>query len=209
MHNLAPNYSIGDNFKLRSTFVLYALRPTFVLQTMGQFHQHSTSSFYMRRSQKRKKDWQLDCLFALSGSASVKASHIMLMKLTPCGKTLSVNLQMQKVLIKWWWSWSDHMCKSWKERLPWGKGIEQTTDTFLDQDIYEGKNIEDLSLKDKLLSVQFHQHFMHKFFMRKFVQSQNLSRKKLLKRLLYKNVCVKCWWNWLLGRSFYSFKNVR
>jgi len=63
MHNLSPNYSIGDNFKLRSTFVLYALRPTFVLQTMGQFHQHSTSSFYMRRSQKRKKDWQLDCLF--------------------------------------------------------------------------------------------------------------------------------------------------
>jgi len=31
--------------------------------TRCQFHQYSTFSFYVGRSQKRKKDWQLDCLF--------------------------------------------------------------------------------------------------------------------------------------------------
>ncbi len=37
----------------------------------GQFHQRSTISFCMRRSWKCKKDWQLDCLFALLGSAKL------------------------------------------------------------------------------------------------------------------------------------------
>jgi len=32
-----------------------------------QFHQHFRCSFYARRSQKCKKDWQLDCLFYASG----------------------------------------------------------------------------------------------------------------------------------------------
>ena len=41
----------------------------------GQFHQHSTSSFYACRSQKRKKDRQLKLLFALLGSARVKAAR--------------------------------------------------------------------------------------------------------------------------------------
>jgi len=48
-----------------------------------QFHQHSTSSFYARRHQKRKKNCQVNQLFVLLGSASVKASHRMLVKLTP------------------------------------------------------------------------------------------------------------------------------
>jgi hypothetical protein len=48
-----------------------------------QFRQHSTYSFCTQRSQKCKKDWQLDYLFALSGSAHVKAARRMLMKLTP------------------------------------------------------------------------------------------------------------------------------
>jgi len=37
----------------------------------------------MRRSQKRKKDNQVVSLFALLGSAPVKAASKMLMKLTP------------------------------------------------------------------------------------------------------------------------------
>ena len=44
-----------------------------LLSLWGQFHQYSTSSFYARRSQKRKKDSQLKLLLALSGSLSVKA----------------------------------------------------------------------------------------------------------------------------------------
>jgi len=48
----------------------------------GQFHQHFTWSFYTWRSQKRKKDLWLDCLFALLGSSSVNAAGRMLMKLT-------------------------------------------------------------------------------------------------------------------------------
>ncbi len=49
----------------------------------GQFHQCSTSSFCTHRSQKPKKDWQLDCFFALSGSACRKVACKTLMKLTP------------------------------------------------------------------------------------------------------------------------------
>jgi hypothetical protein len=47
-----------------------------------QFHQCSTSSLYLPRSQKLIKDWQLDCFFALSGSGLVKAARRTLIKLT-------------------------------------------------------------------------------------------------------------------------------
>ena len=40
----------------------------------GQFHQQFTSSFYACRSQKCKKDSQLKKLFALLGSACIKAA---------------------------------------------------------------------------------------------------------------------------------------
>ena len=49
----------------------------------GQFYQHSTCSFYARRSQKRKKDCQVKQFFVLLGSSSVKAACRMLVKLTP------------------------------------------------------------------------------------------------------------------------------
>ena len=41
----------------------------------GQFHECFTSSFYTHRSQKRQKDSQVKQLFALSGSACVKAAR--------------------------------------------------------------------------------------------------------------------------------------
>ena len=41
-----------------------------------------TRSFYARRSRKRKKQLELTVFFALLGSASVKASSKMLVKLT-------------------------------------------------------------------------------------------------------------------------------
>jgi len=50
--------------------------------TWFQFHQHSTSSFYVRRSQKRKKTVKLSAFFALLESALTKAACKMLMKLT-------------------------------------------------------------------------------------------------------------------------------
>ena len=43
--------------------------------TWGQFHKQFTGSFYVRRSQKRKKDSQVWQLFALLGSARVKAAR--------------------------------------------------------------------------------------------------------------------------------------
>ena len=46
-----------------------------LLAVRGQFHQHSTSSFYGRRSQKRQKDSQVKQFFALLGSACVKDVH--------------------------------------------------------------------------------------------------------------------------------------
>ncbi len=48
----------------------------------GQFHQHSSSSFYAHRSQKRKKTDNLNAFFVLLGSSNVKATVRMLMKLT-------------------------------------------------------------------------------------------------------------------------------
>ena len=41
----------------------------------GQFHQHSTLSFYAGRSQKCKKDSQVKQLFVLLGPLHVKAGH--------------------------------------------------------------------------------------------------------------------------------------
>ena len=42
--------------------------------SMGQFHHHFMSSFYVRRAQKCIKDSQLKQLFALLGSGHVKAA---------------------------------------------------------------------------------------------------------------------------------------
>jgi len=41
----------------------------------GQFHEHFTSSFYVHRSQKRKKTDGMTMFFALLESACVKAFH--------------------------------------------------------------------------------------------------------------------------------------
>ncbi len=50
---------------------------------------HFTSSFYVGRSQKHKKrQYSHQYLFALSGSAPVKAARKTLMKLTPCVTSL-------------------------------------------------------------------------------------------------------------------------
>jgi hypothetical protein len=45
------------------------------IETWGQYHQSSMSSFYTHRSQKRKKDSQVVSLFALLGSASAKPAQ--------------------------------------------------------------------------------------------------------------------------------------
>jgi len=51
------------------------------LNIRGHFHQHFTSSFYVFIS-KSAKDWQLDCIFALLGSAHIiKAACKTLVKL--------------------------------------------------------------------------------------------------------------------------------
>ena len=50
----------------------------------GQFHQHSTSSFYARRDPKSaKKLLNLNVFLALLGSAGVKDARKTLVKLTP------------------------------------------------------------------------------------------------------------------------------
>jgi hypothetical protein len=41
----------------------------------GRIHQNFMNSFDACIFQKRKKDWQLDCIFALLGSACVKATQ--------------------------------------------------------------------------------------------------------------------------------------
>ncbi len=66
---------LGTNFLLGKLNFLYI--------ASGQFHQCSTSSFFTRRYQKHKKDWQLDYLFVLLGSGRIKDAGRMLMKFTP------------------------------------------------------------------------------------------------------------------------------
>jgi len=53
------------------------------LFTRGQFHLHSTYSFYACGSQKRKKTVKLSIFFTLSGSTNIKAVCKVLVKLTP------------------------------------------------------------------------------------------------------------------------------
>ena len=52
--------------------------------TWCQFHQHFMSSFYTRRSQKRRKDTHVKQLFALLESACVKAAHKHVDEIDPC-----------------------------------------------------------------------------------------------------------------------------
>ena len=73
----ARNYKLGSwSFVQTYEFTPYPLIlcecQTNELCCWDQFHQNFMS-FYVRRSQKRKKDTQLKQLFALSGSACVKA----------------------------------------------------------------------------------------------------------------------------------------
>jgi len=65
----------------------------------------TTSSFYAHRSWEPKKDWQLDCLFALSGFVCVKADRRSLVKLTPhlfwvCQRVWTKALQNWKISVK-------------------------------------------------------------------------------------------------------------
>jgi len=50
---------------------------------MCQFHQHSTSRYYVRRSLKRKNTVKLSAFFMLLGSSLAKTAHKTFMKLTP------------------------------------------------------------------------------------------------------------------------------
>jgi len=70
-------------------------------ETMAQFHQHSTYSFYARRSQKHKKIDNLTVFLTLLGSVSIKAVRRTLMKLSPCRKTLSEGSK-RKFVRKFW-----------------------------------------------------------------------------------------------------------
>jgi len=57
-----------------------------MLDTLAQFHQRSTYSFYIRRSRMRKKrQSSQQCHLALLEPNSVKAAHKTLVKLTPGG----------------------------------------------------------------------------------------------------------------------------
>ncbi len=75
---------VGETFKIRGTRNIrdYGL---YIDPFRSQFHLRYTYSFYACRSQKRKKIVvdNLTVFFTLLGSASVKAVHRTLMKLSP------------------------------------------------------------------------------------------------------------------------------
>ena len=50
------------------------------------------------------------------------------------------------------------------------------------------------------ISSTFYTCLLHQYFCAKKSQSQNVTREKLRKALSYKNLRIKCWWNWLLWR---------
>ena len=55
-------------------------------ESWGQFHHHFTHSFYGRRSQKCKKGSQVKQLFALLGSAGLKAARKHIDEIDPWGQ---------------------------------------------------------------------------------------------------------------------------
>ena len=65
-----------NRFRSRSQLVKKIFQTTLLLaENWGQFHQHSKSSFYACRPQKRQKDSLVKELFALLGSAYAKAKR--------------------------------------------------------------------------------------------------------------------------------------
>ena len=90
-----------------------------------QFHQRSTSSFYPRRSQKRKKDSQVKQLLCAFGiSARVKSERKMLAKLTTVRMHYSRNPSLSNGIRNWtpiknsptnFWSHFKRWCY-WKSR---------------------------------------------------------------------------------------------
>ena len=64
---------IDKSFARKDLRTLCATSTSWVI--WGQFHQHFTSSFYVRRSQKHQKNSQVQQLFALLGSACIKAGR--------------------------------------------------------------------------------------------------------------------------------------
>jgi len=64
-------FSIIFHFIIIAFFLSLSLS-IFSIFLWGQFHQHFMNSFYESRSQKHKRHWWLDCLFALLGSLHVK-----------------------------------------------------------------------------------------------------------------------------------------
>ncbi len=67
-----------------------------------QFHQRSTSSFYLRRSQKRKKTDNLNVFFTHLGSLLIRAASKTLMKLTPAVSSVECHYHAltRQVLLK-------------------------------------------------------------------------------------------------------------
>ncbi len=90
----SQNYNIRSNIGTRCWTIIFLktyqealagrICPTCLSFTVPwcQCHHHFTRSFYACRSQKHKKDWQLNVFFTLLGSASVKAVRRTLMKLS-------------------------------------------------------------------------------------------------------------------------------
>ncbi len=74
---------IFASFLLKSLQNLLLFFANLAKETDGQFHQHSTSSFYARRSEKHTKNDNFTGFFVLLGLALVKAARRMWMKLTP------------------------------------------------------------------------------------------------------------------------------
>ncbi len=47
------------------------------------------------------------------------------------------------------------------------------------------------------ISSTFYARLLCQYFCTKKLQSQNVTREKLRKHFCTKNLCIKCWWNWL------------
>jgi len=79
--------------------------------TRWQYHQHSTSSFYVRKSQKCKKTLKLWVFFMHSESAHKKAARRTLMKLTP---RLEGNSYERNLVLNSWALRYEHIFYQWQ-----------------------------------------------------------------------------------------------
>ncbi len=147
------------------------------------------SSFCARRSLKQKKDWQIDCLFMLLGSAHAKAAHKrLLVKLRPgeCESRTPINTTKNAESSDGWEPWTK---TSTKNIFQWeGEEVGKAKPEVVDGHRHSVNLLDENHFVDRTV-VSF-TNILRAAFEPK-LQTQTVSREKLCETLSYKKAVCK------------------